>query len=477
MPASAEAQANVPLADGKRLGDIGDRAGRLGVEIADVAGLIGDLSSVSQSQALKAEAARASAREISAATQRLGSSMGTTREAASEARRVLDLSAGQISEVVTRTSQRMTVLSESALGFRVTLDDVSGTVKGVEKASMAIAQIARETKLLALNASVEAARAGEAGRGFAIIANAVKGLADQIQEFSGQTVSHLSVLTEALGGLRQQAEGNAEAAGQAMADAHAAGEATATLEELVETVDRLVGDIDAMALPVEQSIAGFETMQAELSALADGVAESRSHLQKAEARTQSILGISEDFMLFLVEAGVETADAPFIDLARAKADEIAELFEAAVRRGEIGMSDLFDENYREVPGSDPKQVTTRFTAFTDKVLPAVQEPVLAFDKRIAFCAAVDRNGYLPTHNTIYSQPQGSDPVWNAANCRNRRIFNDRTGLSAGRSTKPFLLQTYRRDMGGGQFALMKDCSAPITVNGRHWGGVRVAFKV
>jgi methyl-accepting chemotaxis protein len=32
-------------------------------------------------------------------------------------------------------------------------------------------------------------------------------------------------------------------------------------------------------------------------------------------------------------------------------------------------------------------------------------------------------------------------------------------------------------MGGGQFALMKDCSAPIMVKGRHWGGLRVAFKV
>jgi methyl-accepting chemotaxis protein len=107
----------------------------------------------------------------------------------------------------------------------------------------------------------------------------------------------------------------------------------------------------------------------------------------------------------------------------------------------------------------------------------VQEPVLAFDRRVAFCATVDRNGFLPTHNKIYSQPQTDDPVWNAANCRNRRMFNDRTGLSAGRSTKPFLLQTYRRDMGGGEFALMKDCSAPITINGRHWGGLRIAFKV
>lgn len=477
MPARAFAQTGAPLGEGGRLGDIGDRAGRLGVEIADVAGLVGDLSAISQSQALQAESARVSALQISSATTLLGQSMGDTREAADEARRVLDQSAGQISNVVARTSQTMTVLSESALEFRSRLDDVSETVRGVEKASMAIAQIARETKLLALNASVEAARAGEAGRGFAIIANAVKGLADQIHEFSGQTVSHLGDLTTALTGLRHQAEGNAEAAQQAMNDSHAAEEATATLEELVDSVGRLVTDIDSMAQPVEQSIAGFETMQSELTALADGVAECRTYLGRAEERTQAILGISEDFVLFLVEAGIETADAPFIDLARAKADEIAELFEEAVRRGEIGMNDLFDENYRAVAGSNPKQVTTRFTAFTDKVLPAVQEPVLGFDKRIAFCAAVDRNGYLPTHNLLYCKPQGADPVWNAANCRNRRIFDDRTGLSSGRSTAPFLLQTYRRDMGGGKFVMMKNVSAPITVNGQHWGGLRIAYQV
>ena len=67
-------------------------------------------------------------------------------------------------------------------------------------------------------------------------------------------------------------------------------------------------------------------------------------------------------------------------------------------------------------------------------------------------------------------------MWNSANCRNRRLFNDRTGAAAGSSTRPFLLQTYRRDMGGGEFVLMKDVSAPITVNGRHWGGFRIGFK-
>ncbi|MFW5881687.1 MAG: methyl-accepting chemotaxis protein, partial [Roseicyclus sp.] len=142
----------------------------------------------------------------------------------------------------------------------------------------------------------------------------------------------------------------------------------------------------------------------------------------------------------------------------------------------IREQDLFDTDYAPVAGSDPVQVTTRFTNFTDRVLPGIQEEVLGLDPRVVFCAAVDRNGYLPTHNRKFSQPQGADPVWNAANCRNRRIFDDRVGLKAGRSTAPFLLQVYRRDMGGGKSVLMKDLSAPIRVNGRHWGGLRLAYR-
>jgi methyl-accepting chemotaxis protein len=141
------------------------------------------------------------------------------------------------------------------------------------------------------------------------------------------------------------------------------------------------------------------------------------------------------------------------------------------------MSELFDENDVPIARTDPQQMMTKFVAFTDRVQSPIQEALVKANERITFCAAIDRNGYLPTHNLIYSKPQGDDPVWNAANCRNRRIFNDRTGLSAGRSTRPFLLQTYRRDMGGGNFVLMKDVSAPITVHGRHWGGFRIGFKV
>ncbi|MBK1661387.1 hypothetical protein, partial [Paracraurococcus ruber] len=174
---------------------------------------------------------------------------------------------------------------------------------------------------------------------------------------------------------------------------------------------------------------------------------------------------------------VAEADARFGAAAQQAAARIEAAFAAALAAGEITEEALFDTAYAPIPGTDPPQVMARFTTLTDRLLPPIQEPLLGFDPRVVFCAAVDRNGYLPTHNLAVSQPQRpDDPVWNAAHCRNRRIFNDRAGLAAGRNRRPLLVQSYERDMGGGRLVPMKEADAPIAVRGRHWGGLRLAFR-
>ena len=173
---------------------------------------------------------------------------------------------------------------------------------------------------------------------------------------------------------------------------------------------------------------------------------------------------------------LEARDKPFIEKATETAKQIGAAIDAAVARGEISLADLFDDEYQPIPNTDPQQVTTRFTAFTDRLLPPIQEPILAFDAKVVFCAAVDRNGYLPTHNKKYSKPQGADPVWNNANCRNRRIFDDPVGLTDARNTNEHLFQAYLRDMGGGQWVHMKNVSAPIWVKGKHWGAFRIGYS-
>lgn len=173
----------------------------------------------------------------------------------------------------------------------------------------------------------------------------------------------------------------------------------------------------------------------------------------------------------------QAVDQPFIEELTRRAKMVAESLEEVVDRGRTSIEDLFRDDYIPIPDTNPPQFMTPFTELTDLILPPIQEPMLRFDERVSFCAAVDRRGYLPTHNRKYSKPQGKDPAWNTANCRNRRMFKDRTGLAAGQNEAPYLLQTYLRDMGGGDYVMMKDLSVPVYVYGRHWSGLRLGYRL
>jgi methyl-accepting chemotaxis protein len=168
----------------------------------------------------------------------------------------------------------------------------------------------------------------------------------------------------------------------------------------------------------------------------------------------------------------------FIQRAIDTANRIGHVFEQGVDRGEITMDALFDNNYVRIEQTDPQQYTNRALDWLERVLPDIQEPLLASDSRLTFTATVDRNGYLPVHNRICSQPQRiGDPAWNAIHARNRRIFDDRAGLAAARVVRPYVIQNYPRDMGNGIIATMQEIDAPIRVKGRHWGGFRTGYRL
>jgi methyl-accepting chemotaxis protein len=168
----------------------------------------------------------------------------------------------------------------------------------------------------------------------------------------------------------------------------------------------------------------------------------------------------------------------FIERAMTTAAAISAVFEAAITQGRISQEALFDNEYVPIEGTDPQQFRTRCLDWLDAVLPPIQEPLHAGDERMVFCAAVDRNAFLPVHNAIYSRPQiPGETAWNTKHSRNRRIFDDRAGLAAGRNTRPYLIQTYPRDMGDGITIMMQEIDAPIRVHGKHWGGFRTAYRL
>jgi methyl-accepting chemotaxis protein len=176
-------------------------------------------------------------------------------------------------------------------------------------------------------------------------------------------------------------------------------------------------------------------------------------------------------------AEVRNSDAAWIALAGGVAQHATDALERAVKQAEISSDDLFDVEYSPVPSTDPQQVTALHTALAERLFPNLIEPPLGRDSSVVFCAIADRNGYIAAHNKKYSETQRpGDRTWNMAHARNRRIFDDRAGILAARCRKP-IVQTYARDLGGGTIVLLKEIDAPIMVNGRHWGGVRLAVKL
>jgi len=215
-----------------------------------------------------------------------------------------------------------------------------------------------------------------------------------------------------------------------------------------------VQDIGACRIRTgERSKAGvqadFETMDAALT-------------EKVEDKLWSIHDENTEFVTRAMEAGTT----------------LTKIFEDAVASGAISIDDMFDTNYVEILGTNPVQHRTRILDWADRALPAFQEAFLAKDPRMVFCVMIDRNGYLPVHNKVYSHPQRpGDVAYNTANSRNRRIFNDTAGLAAGRNQRSYLIQSYARDMGNSKTVMMREIDVPVRVNGRHWGGFRTAYKL
>jgi methyl-accepting chemotaxis protein len=457
-------------ADMAVIADVAKQAGVLGVEIADVAGHVDDVSARVKAQADLFKDLRAAAVELSASNEKIAAVAGEAAAVAGTASKEMDASRVKVNESLGEIGK----LVEVASGFARDIDGLREALERVGKVAKGIEAIARQTNLLALNATIEAARAGEAGKGFAVVASEVKALAGQTAKATAEIDATLKALTDRTQKLLAQSSEAMKRAETVQAGTSAIGgvfetigTAMAGMNGKVEGINGAVGEIDKRCGHLLENF----------TQVSDGVAKSSENLQAASNQINKLLGIGQDLIQLTASTGVETIDTPLIALAQQGAAKIAAAFEQAIARGDISQADLFDETYAPIAGSNPPQFMTRFVAFTDRVLPDIQEPMLASDGRIVFCAGLDRNGFLPTHNRKFSQPQGQDVAWNTANCRNRRMFNDRVGLAAGRNTKPFLVQTYRRDMGGGKFALMKDVSAPITVQGRHWGGFRLGYRV
>ncbi len=356
--------------------------------------------------------------------------------------------------------------AQAALAMMTALQEKSRQIQGITEV---IDRIAAQINLLALNAGIEAARAGEHGRGFAAVAGAVRQLAQRTKASNDD-------IGQMVRAMREQAD--RAAAGMAALNGKV-GEAAGNVErvhavlggiELNATASQ--GEIDQIAMVARAHAESTQRIAEAIAMIRDGMLATEAELPRAASSAMALTERTEQ--LFRATSACHAASVHDANhaAAAAAARAVAELFEDALARGAISEAALFDRRYTPIPHTNPPKHSSSFDALTDRILPPVQEQMLADLPHLAYAGAVDNNGYFPTHNKKFSQPLTGDYDVDLVHNRTKRIFRDRTGTRCASSRAPFLLQTYKRDTG----EVMHDLSVPIWVAGRHWGAFRIGYR-
>ncbi|HEX8956985.1 MAG TPA: methyl-accepting chemotaxis protein [Burkholderiaceae bacterium] len=400
----------------------------------------------------------ATTRQIASNAERASQIAAEARHQAQAARAEADNGLAQI------RSAREEAHSSSAM-MKV-LQEKSRRIHGITET---ITEIAARTNLLALNAAIEAARAGELGRGFAVVAGEVRQLAQ-----------HTKSATDEIGAMVREITEQSERAAEGM------GKLTSKVGEAAQNVERVhqyLGNIEQssqssasaigeIALASREHVDISNAISSAIAQIRDNLSATEAGLPNAAASAMKLAERSEAIADAMASYGIATSHDAIRLAAQDAAREVGRIFSAAIANGEISREALFDRRYTPIANTNPQKYTSAFDSFTDRTLPAIQESLLARMPQLAYAGAVDNNGYFPTHNRKFSQPLTGNYDIDIVNNRTKRIFNDRTGSRCGSNTKAFLLQTYKRDTG----EVMHDLSAPIFVDGKHWGGFRIGYK-
>jgi len=151
---------------------------------------------------------------------------------------------------------------------------------------------------------------------------------------------------------------------------------------------------------------------------------------------------------------------------------IGMILEEAIDNGVFSINDAFDTNYEQIGSFDPPKFHTKYDSYLDKAILGIEDEFL-LDKSIVFAVAVDKNGYLPTHNSRYQKPITGDREKDKVGNRTKRVFNDPVGIKAAKNVTKGFQQVYHRDTG----VTMWDISSPIFVKGKHWGAFRIGLSL
>jgi methyl-accepting chemotaxis protein len=447
---------------------ISRRLGEFGLMLHETTTDITEATNESERQVVQFKRLRDSADLMVEVNRKIDISSG----AAQETTKVGEAELSHCRSAMTEAMKCMSLLVNTTEAIERRLSEVEKALTDVAGVSKAIESIAKQTNLLALNATIEASRAGNAGRGFAVVAAEVKTLAGQTRDATLHIRSTVNNLSSQIAQLKSDSTRGTSDAREtyqsALSIENAIGRVGGSLAELFELNKGIKAEASEN---LQHCVATIN----ELTGLERGVGSSSKNLSSANAQVTGTLDKLARLINEIGTSSVPTDDTPYLEASNAMRTRILDVFDRALASKALTIDELFSEDYREIPGTNPTQYTAKFSRVCEREFPTILELTKNCLPHIAFAVATDRTGYLPVHNAEYSKPQGKDPEWNAVNCRNKRFFPTQATISGMDFRQPSYLLTRRRDLGNGRHVMLKVAFSPIWVGGRYWGAASVGF--
>jgi len=197
--------------------------------------------------------------------------------------------------LVDKVVQSINLVNKTAATMQVNMQELGRQAESIGGVMNVISDIADQTNLLALNAAIEAARAGEAGRGFAVVADEVRKLAEKTMSATQEVGSNITAIQQSARTNISEMGVAAKAITEATELANSSGQALQEIASLASANSSLVTSIATAA--EEQSATSAEINQAieEISRIvaetADGMIQSSSAVQELSKMAQELNGV------------------------------------------------------------------------------------------------------------------------------------------------------------------------------------------
>ena len=204
-------------------------------------------------------------------------------------------------EVVRRSAKTMTELAERIQKTHNQVSQLSKTGEKVNSIVGVINGLAEQTNLLALNAAIEAARAGEAGRGFSVVADEVRSLAEKtVSATNGiaEIVESLNSETQAISGLMKEGLTSAgEGEESSKEAAHSIEQITSSIQQLAGDMNQVVSSVEGISTTTEEIAQKVEQIHGHTRETADIRQKLNAHIERLSGHVTSLTQASQGFRL------------------------------------------------------------------------------------------------------------------------------------------------------------------------------------